>query len=121
MAAALARASRLRSAVGRLGCPRAFFASSASREAEASGRGARAFASVAALAAGSGLGVWMLASKPQPLVADAGSGDFSATFGGAGTMEEKRRFLFGGELRWFRFIRVAVPIVAVFCRVAFAL
>jgi hypothetical protein len=128
MAAALARASRLRSAVGRLGCPRAFFASSASPEANASGRGARAFTSVAALTAGSGLGIWMLASKPQPLadsglVADAavaatggGSGGFSATFGGAGIMEEreeKRKFLFGGELRWIRFIRVAVPIVAV--------
>ncbi|KAK3154616.1 hypothetical protein QOZ80_2BG0192900 [Eleusine coracana subsp. coracana] len=112
MAAALARGSRLRSSMGRLGSPLAF-ASASAAEAEGSRRGARAFASAAALATGSGLGIWMLPSKPQALadsglVADAAAatdgvgGGISAAFGSAGPTEEreeKRRFLFGDSYR----------------------
>jgi len=117
MAAAL---TRLRSAVGRLGPSGARAFSEAAAEAEAAGprRDSRAFAA-AAVAAGSGLGIWLLPSNPQPLadsgqVADAasavaggGKGAFSAFFGGVGgaaeerereqEQEQERRFLFGGE------------------------
>jgi hypothetical protein len=109
MAAAL---TRLRSAVGRLGPSRAHAFSAAAAEAEAAGprRDSRAF-TAAAVAAGSGLGIWLLPSSPQPLadsgqVADAaaeaggGKGAFSAfcgALGAAGEREEERRFLFGGE------------------------
>lgn len=104
--------TRLRSAVGRLGTPGArTFSAAAAAEAEAAGprRDSRAF-TAAAVAAGSGLGIWLLPSNPQPLadsgLADAatetggGKGGFSAFFGGlgaAGEREEERSFLFGGN------------------------
>ncbi|KAG2652294.1 hypothetical protein PVAP13_1NG363900 [Panicum virgatum] len=100
MAAAL---TRLRSAVGRLGPSGARAFSEAAAEAEAAGprRDSRAFAA-AAVAAGSGLGIWLLPSNPQPLadsvqVADAasavaggGKGAFSAFVGGVGGAAEER-------------------------------
>uniref|UniRef100_A0ACD5Z1B7 Uncharacterized protein n=1 Tax=Avena sativa TaxID=4498 RepID=A0ACD5Z1B7_AVESA len=99
--AALRRVSFLRSAVGRLGSLRAF--SAAAAEAAAPRRDARATeaaALAAAVAAGSGLGIWLLPTS-QPL-ADSGQGDFAvaeAGFGDVGAAEEKGRFLFGDSYR----------------------
>ncbi|XP_062222778.1 calcium uptake protein, mitochondrial-like isoform X1 [Phragmites australis] len=112
MAAGFSRASRLLSAIGLLGPPRARASSSSSTAAEAPRREASAFAVAAAVAAGSGLGIWMLPSTPQPLadsgqVADdaaaaAAGGGIFASFGcagAAGELEERRRFLFGDSYR----------------------
>uniref|UniRef100_A0ACD5ZJ94 Uncharacterized protein n=1 Tax=Avena sativa TaxID=4498 RepID=A0ACD5ZJ94_AVESA len=101
--AALRRVSSLRSALGRLGSLRAF--SVAAAEAAAPRRDARATeaaALAAAVAAGSGLGIWLLPTS-RPL-ADSGQGDFAvaeAGFGdvGAEEREEKGRFLFGDSFR----------------------
>lgn len=109
MAAAL---TRLRSAVERLGPSRARAFSSAAAEAGAAGpcSDSRAFAA-ASVAAGSGLGIWLLSSNPQPLTesgqaedaATAGGGGnraFSAAFGGVGaTGEREGMFLFGDSYR----------------------
>lgn len=118
MAAAL---TRLRSAVGRLGPSRARAFSAAAAEAEAAGPcgDSRAFAAVS-VAAGSGLGIWMLSSNPQPLAdssqaedaAAAGGGGnsaFPAVFGGVGaTGEREGRFLFGGVHPWLNPYRYAM-------------
>ncbi|KAF7079520.1 hypothetical protein CFC21_083738 [Triticum aestivum] len=101
--AALARASLLRSAVRRL---RAFSAAAAEGAApRRDARAADAATVAAALAVGSGLGIWLLPPSPQPL-ADSGQGDFAvadAGFGDVGAAEEreeeKRRFLFRDSYR----------------------
>ncbi|WVZ74637.1 hypothetical protein U9M48_022798 [Paspalum notatum var. saurae] len=106
MAAAL---THLRSAVGRLGRARAFSAAAAEADAAGPRRDSRAF-TAAVVAAGSGLGIWLLPSSLQPLadsgeVADAsggGEGGFLAALAGVGDTgerEEKRRFLFGDSYR----------------------
>ncbi|KAM0843670.1 hypothetical protein ACQ4PT_057557 [Festuca glaucescens] len=102
MAAALRRASLLRSALGRLGSLRPFSAEAAATPRRDAGA-TEAAALAAAVAAGSGLGIWLLPTS-HPL-ADSGQGDFAvaeAGFGDAGAAEEreeKGRFLFGDSYR----------------------
>ncbi|CAM0945274.1 unnamed protein product [Alopecurus aequalis] len=99
--AALRRVSLLRSAVGRLGSLRAFSAEAAAPRRDS--RVTEAAALAAAVAAGSGLGIWFLPTS-QPL-ADSGQGDFAVAEAGIGDVgaaeesEEKRRFLFGDSYR----------------------
>jgi DNA-binding transcriptional LysR family regulator len=104
--AALRRVSLLRSAVGRLGSSlRAFSAAVPAPPRRESRAAAEAAALVAAVAAGSGLGIWLLPTS-RPL-ADSGQGDLAAVagagFGEAEEGEEKGRFLFGGACLAFVF------------------